>query len=91
MGSTGAVVFCGDQKYQLIGSKRNIAINAEHKDFGFTLVRRHPLSEQEETEYGKGTWYEYFCPAGKIASFQISELDLGLYNRKFVSGTIVKL
>ncbi|MBI1768836.1 MAG: hypothetical protein HYR67_10720 [Bacteroidetes bacterium] len=92
MGSTGAVVFCGDNKFQLIASKRNTALNGENdKNFGFTLVRRHPLTLQEESEYGRATWYEYFSPNDSIASFEIKELDLGLFNRKFISGSIVKL
>lgn len=97
MGSTGAVVFCGDKKYQLIGSKRNsllsAADNVKEKDnlFGFTLVRRHELTPEEEKSYGKATWYEYFTLGSGIASFPIKDLDLGLYNRKFTSGSIVKL
>lgn len=93
MGSTGAVVFCGESKYQLIGSKRctELISNEDSNEFGFTLVRRHPLSGDEETEYGKATWYEYFCPDGDISSFNIESLDLGLYGRKFESGSIVKL
>jgi len=91
MGSTGAVVFCGDDKYQLIASKRCKEIEGKESDFGFTLVRRHPLSKEEEYEFGKATWYEYFCPNKKIASFQTGELDFGLYNRKFTYGSIVKL
>lgn len=91
MGSTGAVVFCGDNKYQLIGSKRCKELENSNIDFGFTIVRRHPLSKDEEYEYGKATWYEYFCPEGEIAHFPIDELDFGLYNRKFSYGTIVKL
>lgn len=91
MGSTGAVVFCGDNKCQLIGSKRCKELETKESDFGFTLVRRHPLSKEEEFEFGKATWYEFFCPNGKIPSFQINEMDLGLYNRKFIFGSIVKL
>lgn len=92
MGSTGAVVFCGENKYQLLASKRNSLINTEDTNlFGFTLVRRHPLSAEEELDYGKATWYEYFSPEGEIAAFDIKELDLGLYNRMFISGSIVKL
>lgn len=91
MGSTGAVVFCGDNKYQLIGSKRCTEIEGKESDFGFTLVRRHPLSMEEEYEFGKATWYEYFCPQGLIPSFKSGELDFGLYNRKFTYGSIVKL
>ena len=91
MGSTGAVVFCGDNKYQLVASKRCKELENNDNDFGFTLVRRHPLSKDEEFEYGKATWYEYFCPNGEIAHFSIEELDFGLYNRKFSYGSIVKL
>ena len=41
MGSTGAVVFCGDKKYQLIASKRNLSLaNGSDSSFGFTIVRR---------------------------------------------------
>lgn len=91
MGSTGAVVFCGDNKYQLIGSKRCRELENAESEFGFTLVRRHPLSADEEFEFGKATWYEFFCPFGKIPSFKIDEMDLGLYNRSFTTGSIVKL
>lgn len=89
MGSTGAVVFCGDKKYQLIASKRNERLNNDvDGEFGFTLVRRHPIPKESNL---KATWYEYFQPNDKIASFKINELDLGLYNRKFIYGSIVKL
>jgi len=97
MGSTGAVVFCGEKKFQLIGSKRNSLISASEdvaeKDnyFGFTLVRRHELTPEEELDYGKATWYEYFIIDGEIATFNIKELDLGLYGRNFISGSVVKL
>jgi len=92
MGSTGAVVFCGDKKYQLIASKRNIELNGgKESRFGFTLVRRHPLSKEEIETDVRTTYYEYFCPDKQIASFIINEIDLGLYNRKFKSGSIVKL
>lgn len=86
MGSTGAVVFCGDKKYQLIASK-----SYKGGKFGFTLVRRHPLTAIEEEDFGKATWYEYFCPDGEIATIDINELDLGLYKRNFKHGSIVKL
>lgn len=91
MGSTGAVVFCGDKKYQLIGSKRNPLLGEADDQFGFTLVRRHQLTKEEEHEYGKATWYEYYAPKGIIPSFKIKEMDLGLYGRRFVSGSVVKL
>lgn len=91
MGSTGAVVFCGDKKYQLIASKRNKQLNNGDSNLGFTLVRKHPLTKIDEDNNVKATWYEYFCPNGEIPSFKINELDLGLYNKKFISGSIVKL
>jgi hypothetical protein len=92
MGSTGAVVFCGEKKYQLIASKRNNIINGNKKsDFGFTIVRRHPLDSIDHDNNVTTTWYEYFCPNNKIASFDIKNLDLGLLNRDFEYGSIVKL
>lgn len=91
MGSTGAVVFCGEKKFQLIASKKNPLLDDANGELGFTLVRRHELTSEEEKNYGKATWYEYFAPEGQIASFPIDELDLGLYNRNFTSGSIVKL
>lgn len=90
MGSTGSVVFCGENKYQLVASKRNIDLDGE-SEFGFTLVRRHPLTKEEEYEYGKATWYEYFCPNDKILSFPIDKIDIGLKNKLFESGSLVKL
>ncbi|MBB5036147.1 hypothetical protein [Prosthecobacter dejongeii] len=86
MGGTGALVFCGSLRYQLIGSKRFDGSG----DFGFTLVRKHPLTDQE-SKTKKNTWYEYMKINGKIPSFPISELDVGLANRKFRTGTIIKL
>lgn len=93
MGSTGAVVFCGEKKYQLIASKRSgdLTKREDNSDFGFTLVRRHPLDEIDYINNVTTTWYEYFCPNGQIASFPINQIDLGLHNRKFDFGTIVKL
>ena len=91
MGSTGAVIFCGEHRYQLIASKRNQQLS-EHvsNKFGYTLVRMHPLSEDEENHL-KSSWYEYLIVDGKIPQFEIDELDLGLYKRKFKTGSIVKL
>lgn len=86
MGGAGAVVYCGEKRYQLVASKRfdNTA------NFGFTLVRIHPLTEEEE-QTKKNTFYEYFCPDGEILEFPIDELDLNLFRRKFKTGTIIKL
>lgn len=86
MGGTGAIVFCGDHRYQLIGSKRFDGTG----EFGFTLIRKHPLSA-EEKKTKKNTWYEYLKIDGQIPSFPITDLDLGLAGRKFTTGTIIKL
>jgi len=86
MGGTGAIVFCGKNGYQLIGSKRY----DREGNFGFTLVRQHPLSKEEKLTI-KNTWYEYLTVNGEIPSFHIDELDLGLHNRMFKTGTIIKL
>ncbi|MEM6734564.1 MAG: hypothetical protein AAF620_00720 [Bacteroidota bacterium] len=84
MGGSGAIVFCGKKRYQLIASKRY----TNDGDFGFTLIREHPKRETDQT---KETWYEYLLVDGKIPSFSIDELDLGLENRTFRTGTILKL
>lgn len=84
MGGSGAIVFCGKRSYQLIASKRYDNTG----DFGFTLIREHPKTESDQA---KETWYEYFLIDGKIPSFPISTLDLGLENRLFKTGTIIKM
>ena len=86
MGGAGAVAFCGRRRYQLIGSKRFDGSD----QFGFTLVRRHPLTEEEEKRK-KATWYEYLVINNSIPCFTCEELDLGLHNRKFTTGTAIKL
>ena len=86
MGGAGAIAFCGKKRYQLIGSKRFDGTG----DFGFTLLRRHPLSAAERTTK-KNTWYEYLVINENIPAFPISALDLGLHNRKFTTGTVIKL
>ena len=86
MGGTGAIVFCGKHRYHLVGSKRFDGTG----DFGFTLIRKHPLTD-EEAKSKRSTWYEYLKINGQIPRFQITELELGLANRKFTTGTIIKL
>ena len=98
MGSTGAVVFCGDgdYRYQLIASKQDQRIFNKEKQYennliGFTLVRRHILTNEEEGKF-KNSWYEYFTVNKKIPSFDMDELDVGLRNGiKFKTGAIIKL
>lgn len=86
MGGAGAVVFCGRRRYQLIASKRFDGSG----QLGFTLVRRHPLTADEERRK-KATWYEYLIIDGAIPAFTCGALDLGLHNRKFTTGTAIKL
>lgn len=86
MGGSGAIAFCGKERYQLIASKRYTTDG----EFGFTLVRRHPLTAKE-AKTKKNTWYEYLLIDGVMPSFPITELDLGLHNRLFQTGTIIKL
>ena len=86
MGGSGAIVFCGKKRYQLIASKRYDNTG----EFGFTLIREHPLSKAEESTK-KNTWYEYLKIDGKIPAFQADQQDLGLYNKTFTTGSIIKL
>lgn len=91
-GATGAVVFCGDeQRYQMIISRRNSELSDGDGNIGFTLVRRHVLSPEEE-KLVKLTWYEYLIIDGCIPRIPAEPLDLGLNrNEPFESGTIVKM
>ena len=86
MGGTGAIVFCGKNRYQLIASKKY----DRSGKFGFTLIRKHPFSENDK-KTKKNTWYEYFKVNEEIPSFEIDELDLGLFERRFTTGSIIKL
>ena len=86
MGGTGSIVFCGKNRYQLIASKKYDGSG----EFGFTLIRKHPFSEAEQ-KIKKNTWYEYFKIDGEIPSFPIESLDLGLHQREFKTGSIMKL
>ncbi len=86
MGGTGAIVFCGKRRYQLIGSKKYDGSG----NFGFTLIRRHPLSE-DEMQSRKSTWYEFLKIDGEIPNFATETLDLGLKGRLFTTGSIIKL
>ncbi len=91
MGSTGSLVFCGDQhRYQMIISRRNSKLNDSDGLIGFTLVRRHILTPEEELKY-KLTWYEYLVVDGEIPSVNSQTLDLGLNKTPFSCGSVVKL
>ncbi len=91
MGSTGSLVFCGDkQRYQMIISRRNSNLSDSDGLIGFTLVRRHILTPEEEPKY-KLTWYEYLVINGAIPSIAEEKLELGLHKTQFVCGSVVKL
>ncbi len=86
MGGSGSLVFCGKYRYQLIASKK-----FDNKgEFGFTLIRRHKRTKEEQ-EAKRHTWYEFLKIDNTIPSFPITELDLNLHNRKFITGSIIKL
>ncbi|MEX0778785.1 MAG: hypothetical protein WD491_00930 [Balneolales bacterium] len=84
MGGSGAIVFCGKLRFQLIASKRYDGTG----NFGFTLMREHP---KKESDKAKETWYEYLLVDGKIPSFSFNELEINLENRKFKTGTLIKM
>ena len=94
MGSTGAILFCGgDEKYQLIISRKSkeLCPNQEDYIYGYTLVRKHPLSPEEEFTK-KSTWYEYFTINENVPTFYADSLELGLdKNAPFIDGTIIKM
>ena len=85
MGGSGALVFCGKKRYQLIASKRF----DNSGDFGFTLIRQRKIGESNDSK--RFSYFEYFKIDQKIPSFISDELDLKLHNRKFKTGTILKL
>ncbi len=85
MGGSGALVFCGKRRYQLIGSKR---FDGTGK-MGVTLIRHHKSKEHDsERRY---SFFEYLKIDGAIPAFDCEELDLKLYDRKFKTGTVVKM
>jgi hypothetical protein len=87
MGGTGALVFCGSRRYQLIGSRRY----DRSGPFGFTLLRRHRLTG-EERHRKRARWYEFLQIDGRIPSFDpAGPLNLGLHERTFETGSVVKL
>ena len=86
MGGTGSIVFCGKNRYQLIASKKYDGSG----EFGFTLIRKHPFSHEEQ-KTKKNTWYEYLKIGAVIPSFPIESLDLGLHQKEFATGSIIKL
>ena len=88
MGGAGAIAFCGQQRYQLTGSRRWDGSG----DFGFTLLRRHPLDGAGKSLRSGTLGTSTSLPYGGIPCLsRFGDLDLGLRNRRFTTGTIVKL
>lgn len=85
MGGTGALVFCGKNRFQLIGSKRF----DNSGNFGFTLLRQHKIGHSSDAK--RFSYFEYLKIDNKIPDFQCDELDLKLFERKFKTGTVIKM
>lgn len=85
MGGSGALVFCGKKRFQLIGSKR---FDNTGK-FGFTLLRQRKIGHSADPK--RFSYFEYLKIDGKIPAFESNEMDLKLYGRKFKTGTVIKL
>lgn len=83
MGGSGALVFCGKKRYQLIASKKFDGSG----EFGFTLIRQHKSTNESD----RASYFEFLKIQGQIPAFEIEELDLQLHNRKFRTGSILKL
>lgn len=85
MGGSGALVFCGKRRYQLIASKRF----DNSGNFGFTLIRQRRISESGENR--RSSHFEFLKINNEIPNFPITELDLKLSGRNFKTGTIIKM
>lgn len=85
MGGSGALLFCGKERYQLIGSKRF----DNSGRFGFTLMRQRKIGNLQDAK--RHSHFEYLKIRGDIPSFESAEMDLKLFERKFKTGTIIKL
>lgn len=85
MGGSGALVFCGKKRYQLIASKR---FDNTGK-LGFTLIRQRKIGQSSDPK--RYSYFEYFKLNGEIPSADLDEFDAKLYGRKFKTGTLIKL
>ncbi|HCY76480.1 MAG TPA: hypothetical protein DHV28_11215 [Ignavibacteriales bacterium] len=85
MGGSGALVFCGRKRYQLIASKRYDNTG----QLGFTLIRQRKIGTSADPK--RFSFFEYFRSNGKIPSIDINEFDAKLFGRKFKTGTLIKM
>ncbi len=93
MGGTGALRFCGKEKYQLVVSRRcpQLLESNQEDRIGFTLVRKH-----RATEGDLSSWYEYFVLNDEsiphIAPETINLLPEGMTGiEPYEYGTIIKM
>lgn len=88
MGGTGVLPFCGKHGYQLILSRKSVALTNENSEWGFTLIRERPNVD----EIYKTTWYEYFTDANdKIFKLKGSPLKILPDEKEFVDGCFLKM
>jgi len=85
MDGSGALLFCGKERYQLIGSKRFDNLS----QFGFTLVRQRKIGDSQDAK--RHSHFEYLKIDGDVPSFESADMDLKLFGRKFKTGTIIKM
>ena len=85
MGGSGALVFCGKKRFQLIASKRFDGKG----NFGFTLIRQRKISESNTNR--RSSHFEYLKIDNQIPNFPIIDLELNLCGRNFKTGTIIKM
>lgn len=85
MGGSGALVFCGKKRFQLIASKRY----DNTRNFGFTLIRQRKISDSGTNR--RSSHFEYLKIDNQIPNFPITDLDLKLHGRNFKTGSILKM
>lgn len=85
MGGSGALVFCGKKRYQLIASKRFDGTG----NFGFTLIRQRKVGDTVSNR--RSSHFEYLKIDDQIPNFPLDDIDLKLYRRNFKTGSIIKM
>lgn len=85
MGGSGALVFCGKKRFQLIASKRYDNTG----NFGFTLIRQRKISDSGTNR--RSSHFEYLKIDNQIPNFSITDLDLKIHGRNFKTGSILKM
>ena len=98
MGGTGVLRFCGENRFQLILSKKNPKIQDNNDDtfnqWGFTIIRRFPATNKTRSSV-----YKYLAPGEEksVLSFSANTLPIlpGVYPQAYGEameyGTYIKL